>query len=385
MNGVTQLLIYPAVNAQLGSEKYGEMLFIMSIINTAATAIGSSCNGARFRDSAEGRTNNRPYNIIMLAGSVLICVVILFFNLLGITLLEAAELSLVLLLSVATTWRYYLDADHKLRLDFKSGFIFYLFISVGYLIGIPLLRATGQWAFALLIGEAACFIPILYSGILLRKDKEPVSGEFRTALRYVLALSGGNLLSQLIFNGDRFLLKLLINGEAVTTFYIASLFGKTMSFITVPLSGVIIGYLVKYKGELSLKVTNIVTAISVVFVALATAACTLASHIILPFLYPDDFAAASTYFVIGNMALILFFIGSLILSSVLLRYANMRYQFTINVIYAVLFCALCIPLTILQGVAGFAIGILITNGIRFIGVFALCYKVALSHKSSEER
>ncbi len=44
MNVVTQFLLYPVLRNVLGAEEYGNVLYLISIINIMATTIGCSAN-----------------------------------------------------------------------------------------------------------------------------------------------------------------------------------------------------------------------------------------------------------------------------------------------------------------------------------------------------
>ena len=280
----------------------------------------------------------------------------------------------------ATMWRYYSDVEYKLSLNYKSYFLYYLFISIGYAVGIALFYITELWPLTLLCGELFGLTFVLVRGRIFRLDTGVDSGEMKDALKLVMILLGSELLSTLIFNADRILLKAILGEVAVTEYYLASLLGKTIALLTAPLTGVIVGYLSKYKGDLKTKAMNIIVCIASVAVVLATVACTIGSYILIPILYPDEYADVKNYFIMANLAQVIFFVGSVI-TVVLLRFAKSKYQMYITVIYTVTFVAICIPFALKWGLAGFCVGLTLTCLARFlITVFIGYYSIFRNKK-----
>ena len=62
MNVVVQFLVYPVWNNHLGSEEYGNILYLISIMNIIAISVGSACNYARMTESATKDTWNINYS-----------------------------------------------------------------------------------------------------------------------------------------------------------------------------------------------------------------------------------------------------------------------------------------------------------------------------------
>jgi O-antigen/teichoic acid export membrane protein len=151
--------------------------------------------------------------------------------------------------------------------------------------------------------------------------------------------------------------------------------------LTAPLTGVIIGYLSKYKGELTAKIMNISVCIAIAMVLLATAACTIGSYILIPILYPHQYAEVKQYFIMANLSQVIFFVGS-VMTVVLLRFAKSKYQMYITAIYAVSFVAICIPFALNWGLEGFCLGLTLTCLARFLITVFLGYFSVRKNKKS---
>ena len=248
MNAVLQLAVYPIWERRLGAETLGDILYLISLMSVFAVSMGVSVGYARMRKSVSAKTRNTPYMVILACASLVALDVAFLVSMLGGVELDLAETLLLGLLMCATMWRYYADVEYKLYLNYKRFFIYYSLIGVGYLVGLLLFYITEQWLLALLTGELFGLLYVLLRGRIFIIDDEPFTPELDFAAKLSLTFFGAEVLSTFIFNADRIILRSLIGSEAVADYYVASLFGKTAALLTVPLSGVVIGYLAKYKG-----------------------------------------------------------------------------------------------------------------------------------------
>lgn len=368
MNVAAQLAVYPYWNRVLGTEAYGNIVYLLAIMNIMAISFGTGVNYTRVRQSVDGLTTNKPYNILMIVGSTTSIFVLLLLKAVGLLKVEIPDFILFCILTIITMWRYYADVEYRLHLNYKGFFLYYLVIGGGYLAGILLFTFTGLWPFALLIGEIAGLFLVSVKGSIFKDnkaDRDIASDEqYSPIFNMALLLIGTNLLSHLVFNGDRIILQLFSGSAAVTIYYIASLFGKTLTLFTTPLNGVLAGHLAKYKGKLTKKLMNKVTGIAIVTIVVSTVFCVVMSVLILPILYPVDYEAVKQYLVLANMAQLIYFIGNVLQASILLRFTAARNQMIVNVLHCILFVAICIPGAWKLGIEGFCWGLLVVNLMR---------------------
>ena len=129
---------------------------------------------------------------------------------------------------------------------------------------------------------------------------------------------------------------------------------------------------------------NIVTVVSLAAVLIGTLLCTIASHILIYILYPQNYQEVKQFFIIANMAQVFYFVTNVI-TVVLLRFSKARYQLYINVVYAAAFCAICIPVTMFGGnMWAFCIALLIVCILRMVTSLFLGYKDAVLLSKSEK-
>lgn len=370
MNVVAQFCVYPVWSGQLGAEAYGNVISLMSLMNIWAVSMGSASNYTLVVNHKGAPKCAACCNRCMIAGSLAAAVY-------GTIVAAAGGLSgiesvLFAALTIATMWRYYADVEYRLSLDFKKYFCYYFTVSIGYGLGTGLFLVTGLWPLALLPGEIAGCIFVWLRGSVLRQGVSRGGADWLPILKMMAVLLCSNLVSNIIFNADRLLLRFLLDGTAVTTYYLASLLGKTASLVTIPLKSVLISHLMQYEGKLSLKLINTISALSVAAVIVGSGLCTLVSHILIPILYPTNYAASAPYFFVGNLAQVFYFVSN-VLTVVLLRFTKARNQVYINIVYSLAFLLLCIPGTFLEGFGGFCAALLATCAVRFIYTLGLGY------------
>ncbi len=363
MNLVAQFAVYPVWAKQLGAEVNGNVLTLIAYINIISVAIGSGANYARMRHSSTNKTTNGEYNLCLIIVSI-ICIPVSFVAQYATDMnLGIVDSALYLLLMIAMMWRYYADVDFRLSLDYRGFFKYYLVISLGYGVGIGLYLWIGHWPLALLIGEMAGLIYVALFGNILKSNSFEFSHNNKTVYSVIFTLIATNLILNLIFNADRLLLNALVSGTAVTLYYISSLLGKTVSLITTPLNSVIIGYTARYKGKLTMKMLLIASSLIGGTIIIATFACTIGSHILIRFLYPDEFNDAAQYFILANLSQIIYCCTNS-LTTFLLCFTESKYQLYINIVYAIAFISIGIPVTVIWGLNGFVTGLVCVNIIR---------------------
>ncbi len=378
MNAVAQFLLYPLWDKQLGSEAYGNILYLLSLMNIVAVSLGTATNYARMYNKGED-VKNRTYLLVLGGGAVLFGAAAILCR--GLLALDLADAGLFALLIGFTMWRFYADVEFRLSLNYKGYFLYYVLISIGYVVGALLFLKTGAWVPSLLFGEILGVLFVLWKGRVLRPDGLPTKAEWADIGSAIAALFGSNLISNLIFNGDRLILKMFIGGTAVTTYYLASLIGKTATLVTTPLNSVLIGYLMRYEGGLKKRTVALLAGGSAAVSLVGMVGCFVASVILIPLLYPGEYEAVKPYLWLGNLAQIVFFVGNM-LNTALLRFGKKQDQLYVNVLYGIAFALLCIPATYLWGLWGFCIAYFVTTAARLVFALLLLL-VRTNHKPQE--
>ena len=380
MNAIAQIALYPFLAKQLGEVGYGEMQYLLAYINIVTVSVGIAANYARMTSPAGERLQyNGNYNVFLLLVALLgIPGALLVRRFSGVDM-DMPTTVCYYGLFVAMLFRYYADVAYKLTLNYRLYFVYYGLIGVGYVGGVFLFRATGVWPLAILPGEALGVLFAYTVGPTLRKKPFSLSPAWQRAWRAILILCVAESIPNVILNADRLLLKWLIGASAVTIYYLATLVGKTMSLVSTPLNGVLIGYLARYEGKLTRRIMRIVLFASVAIIVLATGVCVGGSYLVLLWLYPDELDAVRPYLFVGSLAQVFYFTTNVV-ATVLIRFAKKIYQVVINAAFGVCFLGLGIPVTLRFGIIGFAVSVLIAGVVRWLTAVAIGYLHAFRHE-----
>lgn len=368
-NMVIQFFIYPQIEKTLGPEKNGIALSLISLIAIISGTCGYAVNSSRLLGLSHGRTNSGDYNIILLIMGT-VCSGIGAVYLFWLDIATPISVILYILLIVATMLRYYSDVEFRININFFRYMIYYILISVGYIVGLVFLKLSGEWMLTLLLGELFAVIYVVICGKIYRPPFFKKTEAFAPAFTSISFLFLSSLIDNLTLHADRILLLAITGaGTAVTTYYIASLVGKLVALLTVPINSLIISYMVKYKGALSKKLWTLMVGGSAVFGAVAFVGCMIVSPFLIKILYPDNYAEASKYLVGAVLGQIFYFVSGVLMTA-LLKFKGEKRQFIFNVSYAVIFFAAVILGTSLYSLEGFVYAVLIANAIRFVGAAA---------------
>ena len=254
---------------------------------------------------------------------------------------------------------------YRLSCNFKGYFIYYILIAVGYIAGVLTYRFTQSWIVAMFIGEALAVLFVALDGKIFKPPFFKKSESYSANTRSVWALVAANLVQTVILNADRILVIFFVGSYEVTVFYVATLIGKIVALVTVPMEGLVISYLNKYEDRLSYKFFLGFVGGFVALSAVMVAVSTVASHILIPFLYPEIYAEAKPYFIVANAGQVLFF-ASTVLITFVLKISGENSQLVMNIIYLAVFAVTVIPCIAVWGLWGLAWSIVAVNLLRVV-------------------
>lgn len=382
MNGVIQLVLYPFFNSSLGSEQFGNVLTMISLVSIMGSTFGTAANYSRMVSHTKGTDSNGDYNIFLL----IIAAVSVVVSLAGVLWLGEGSIVYFIgyyLLMVVTVMRYYGDVEFRLNVNYKRFLIYYLLISAGYLIGIVCFKFTNSWILAMLMGEMLAVAYVIATGSIFRKPLLKPSENFKANFVSFALLSGTELIATLILNADRIMLQAFAGGTAVTVFYAATLIGKMVSLVSMPLNGVIIGHLARYDGKLKDSTFVKLCGGSILLSLVLNVLCVGVSYIFVGIMYADIFEMVKPYFWLANLGQVFYFVSNT-LTVILLRFTDEKYQLYINLIYLAVFVALAVPMTYVWQLWGMAWALVIVNVIKIL-VVAVVGKIQLGRIAKSQK
>lgn len=369
MNGTIQVLVYPRLNRALGTEAYGNMLFVVGVATIFGAGIGSAMNNGRLLRQRRETAGNLDYLFALFVYALPACLVV---TATARQVLPPVQAVLASVLTLGIALRYYSDVEYRLSLNYKRYFVYYALLSAGYLAGVLLWDSVPSWPWVLLPGECACLVFCMGTGSIYH----PLTGGNRVGciLRHTAPLMLSYLLYNAVVQLDRVLLRLAMDSRAVTVFYVASLLGKVIALLVGPLNAILVSYLTRWERRLDVRLTLLFTGGIAVCGGVFYLAVSLAAPFVVGWLYPELYGTVMQYTALANLGQILCFAGSLELT-LLLTLAPARWQLAVQGGYALLFAVGGLAGVQLAGLSGFVLVTAVAGVLRFLAAFALllCY------------
>lgn len=366
MNSVIQFVLYPYLTDKMGADRFGVVIYLLAVISVVGS-FGTAANFSRMVVSSKQSYTNGDYNrffvwVLLISSAVAAVALVAFDCFTPVYYIGYAILMFVTIL------RYYGDVEFRQACNFKGYFVFYACVSVGYLLGAATYRFTGSWLVAMLMGEGLAIAFVAIRGSIFKPPFFKKSENYKENTKSVWALVAANLVNGIVLNADRILVMVFVGSFEVTVFYVATLIGKIIALVTVPLEGLVISYLNKFEGKLSYKIYFGFSAGLLALAVLMIGAGTLASHILVPLMYPAEvFLAAKPLFTVANAGQVLFFTSTVLITFVL-KISGENIQLVMNLIYLAVFAAVVIPCVAVWGLWGLAWSVLGVNLLRFAGI-----------------
>lgn len=365
-NGIIQLFVNPYLTHQMGATDFGVILSIQSVVSIMAATFGTGANYSRMMTVSKKEDPKGDYNIflgiIALLSLVVTLVMLMVFHKLNMVMYVSSAV-----LMVGSVLRYYGDVSYKQTLNYKGYLLYYVAISVGYVIGTLMFPITRSWGIALCLGEVFATVFVAKTGVIYKRPLFEKSDKHDFIMRSVWQLSFAYLISGIIMNSDRILTMLFVGSAEVTIFYTATLVGKIVAMLTGPLNGVVMGHLSQYEGKLSKKVMAAISGAMMVVCVIVLVVSVVTSHIFVKIMYSDVYELAKPLFLLANAGQIFYFTSESLMV-IVLRFTGERLQIVLNVAYAVLYFLLVIPGVKIWGLFGLAVAICLANVIRFVAV-----------------
>ncbi|RIO43095.1 capsular biosynthesis protein, partial [Staphylococcus hyicus] len=159
-----QFFAYPTINHSLGSETFGEILSIYTIITIFSVVTGNTLNNIRMINVNEYNENLIYRNFIfILVTSCLIESIILFFLFFYFYKIELITIFCLLVINVLMILRIYLNVYFRLKLQFSKILIAAIYQVLGLAIGILLFEFFKFWILIFLLSEICIVLYTLYT------------------------------------------------------------------------------------------------------------------------------------------------------------------------------------------------------------------------------
>jgi O-antigen/teichoic acid export membrane protein len=364
-----QLVIFPILAKNIGDVQYGIVLTLISLSLLLSQPFGNVLNNIRLleNNSYNKINNNGDFNVLLLI-SILINSIFIVIGTIYYQGFHYPSIILMIMLSSLDLIRAYLIVTFRILLNYKAILINNVILGIGYLIGYLIFKVTDLWQLIYVLGSTFSLIHIIKNSSLV-KEGFTLTKNFKQTTHKSISLFFSVLINSLMTYADRLLLFPLLGPSAVTVYYTSTIFGKVITRVITPISGVILSYITKIER---MRIKDLFYLIGfMVIIGIGGYFLTIfLSKPLLYFLYPE-WAKDSIQLIYITTATTIIGIMCSLLHPFILRFNNVNWQLFISGISLILYILLTLLLFNYWGLLGFSLGILITNIIKFIVMFSI--------------
>lgn len=370
-----QLLILPCVASYLSEGEYGLAVTLIALLSLCPGTIGNVLSNLRLMDNSANCPGTTPQNYSLL---LLLLTVLGSFATMAATLYFTGEFdaSVVFMgaLAVLTALREYYIVAYRIVLDYRRILYNNILLSIGYGVGFGLFVLVGYWELIYLCGLAFSLAFIVATTSIWREPPS-VDGNLKPLIKDSSVLLSASVLGRTTSYADRMVIFPLLGGVETSIYYVATLFGKVVSFGVSPLNSVVLSHLAKlgHRPKRAFWACLGVGASISVFGYILTM---LLARPLLAVLYPQFVDAAMPY--VGVATATAYF-GAMvtIVDPYVLRFFPLKWQILENAGFGMLYFTLALMLLARYGLIGFCVGALVA------AVLKLSFLIILYCKGNE--
>ena len=370
LTGVSQVIVYPVLASQYSNIEYGVILTVMGIVNTIIVAFGNTLNNVRLIMATEYELKNKigDFNLIAVVMSFIVFFATIIISNFFFSIPNHVAIG-VAVFAVLGALKSYYCVSFRLVLNFKRILVQHIVGAVGYIIGIGVLFLLPYWVLPFIFAECFQLIFIFKYSNLYKEPLKPTALFKLTFAKYMILITTG-FSSTLITYLDRLVIYPLLGAGAVSTYTVASYFGKSLSILMTPVAGVLLGYYAQKGFKMSSKLFWIINGTTIAIGATFMILSSIIAPPVTKFLYPNLYLGARPYIFVANMAATINVLCSLTQVSVL-KFAPTWIQIVKELAYGIVYVICGYFLLNNYGLMGFCVAAVVANIIKLFVLYSI--------------
>lgn len=336
-------VIQPYMSKIVSGDVYGLFLTEISIVRLCVGILSSSLAGLRL-------LVNEQYKEKKLTGdfNLLLFIAIVIANIITAMIVNFFEpgksfvdIILVMIVITLIMLHDYYSIYYRITLDYVKLTIDTTLCTIGFFIGLLLYIKNGKWQVVFIAGYLLALVYVLLTTSLW---KEPLKRTpiFKATYGKYRNLAVSNALTDSVNYCDKLIMYPILGGYMVSVYNAATVMGKAIQLLTVPIQRVILSYLVK-KQELKRKHTFRIIILCGALFLCAYIALLFLSHIIIPIMYPEFYNDVKAFVWIVLLAIIINALANFY-NIIVIRFKNTNFQMILSAVqlcsYAIIAFAL---------------------------------------------
>lgn len=378
---ILQFYSLPKISSYVGSEKFGEILVLISLFTLISTPLGSVLNNLRLLKNKEFLNLQKVGDLNYIFSRSIIFIIIIFLYLYWfIKEISIYNIIFIFIITLLYLSKEYFIVAYRIEINYKNILINNLILSIGYLVGTFSYSYLHIWELIYITGLLMSFIHVLYYSNIYKESYRKTE-KFKENLIDFLLLYISGLVKGLMSYGDKILLLPLLGARNVAIFYSANIIGRMILVVFNPINNVLLSYLVKGSK------INIVTFFKAFLSILAV---TILSYFVIIYMAPlflykfyFDIAEESLQIIQITTATSVISLLSIIFHPFNLRFNKLKWQIYMNASNLFLYLIIAIGLTLEMGLYGFCLGGLISAIYKFLFQFVMYFSTYFTNQNKK--
>lgn len=372
---ILQIVSFPILAKELGGDKYGTIVALISLFTIVSFPLGNVLNNLRLlmNKTYIERNLRGDFNFILIVVSFLSIPFITISTIYVNPITNYLNLFFLIIITILAIWKEYLIVSFRIRLNYKGILLNNMYMCLGYIAGTVIFSFVGYWQAIYILGLLFSLIYIFNSSTLHREPYTKTSLLGETKKKYI-QLYSASLLKNVVVHADKLLLLALVGPVAVTIYYTSTIIGKVISMMINPINSVMLSYLVKtekidIKSFMKVLTLSILVGIVGYFIAIF-----ISPYFLMHFY--TEWASEAIKLIYITTAIAVVDVLSTVLNPYNLRFNKTVWQIYMSVAHLILYVTCSYYLFILYDLIGFALGILLAAILKLIiqlSVFLINY------------
>jgi hypothetical protein len=346
---VTQLIVYPIINWQMGASFLGNVVYFVSVVTIIGQPIGLSFCANRLRLKQHINANNGDYLLVL---SYFIAFAVAVAASISSLALPIPGVILFVLYVVTYILRLYATLEFRLTLNFKGLLIQTVILVGGYLLGLLLFFITGIWELIFLVGETSAILYVVLRGSIFKYEKR--TGLYNSIItKSVFMLMLSYLVDVVIVNSDKIIIRNMLDSFTVSVFLVVSMIGKALAMLVGPINNVTVSHLAVNNTRVTRTMFFKSLGLYCIFGGVFYIFCIVATPLYVRLFYPDLLQHIGSLNLIVNAGQIISFVSSLLLMIMFVPLGP-RSNMILQLVFISIYLPLALFMTKNSGVEGFA-------------------------------
>lgn len=339
--GMLQVIIYPSLSRNFSADEYGTILVVMGVANMLIAIAGGSLNNTRLLVQADYEERGLEGDFLPVLFTLELIMAVIFMGYLAWMGKYSIVTNTCMWLFVLTgILEQYGVVIFRIHINYWKYLVFCAIMAIGNGVGLSVFlisRDKGIWPIVFLLGEAAGAAYLFFTPIF-REELCFTTLFSETAKKEIVLLVTTISINMLTYL-DRWFLYPLLGGEAVSTYTVASFFGKSLGVLLVPISGVLLSYYSKKEYRMDRRTFASANVWIFGLCGAFMMICYIFSAWITGLFYPTLIGLAAPFLMIANAAAVVN-TAAVIIQPIILTHASTYWQLFMQAVYLLTYLGL---------------------------------------------